>query len=171
MNNKKIYIILSFSGTFFAILIRLFTGKEYSHSSIALDKELNEMYSFGRLKPYNPFKGGFVHEGIHHGTFNRFKKTKAKILEIDVSEDDYNKLSDELTNFKNGVWKYNYLGVLLYPSKKAIHFKNRFYCSEFVKHMLDLTNTNFELPEVVKPYDFNSIENSNVIYEGILKNY
>ncbi len=171
MNNKKIYIVLSFTGTAPATLIRMFTRKKYSHSSIALDKELNEMYSFGRLNPYNPFKGGFVHEGIYRGTFNRFKKTKAKVLEIDVTEEDYNRISDEIASFKNGKWKYNYLGVLLYPLKKAIRFKNRFYCSEFVKHLLDLTNVDFALPEVVEPYDFNSIEKSNVIYEGILRKY
>ena len=171
MNNKKIYIILSFSGTFFARLIRLATLKKYSHSSIAFDKELNEMYSFGRLNPYNPFIGGFVHEGIYHGTFNRFKKTTAKILELDIPEDEYNKMLSEIDNFKSGSYRYNYLGVFLYPLKKAIHFKNRFYCSEFVKHMLDLTNIDFNLPEVVKPHDFNKITESNVIYEGILRNY
>ena len=173
MEKKKIYIVLSFTGTLFATFIRIVTGKEYSHSSISLDKDLNEMYSFGRLNPYNPFIGGFVHEGLYHGTFNRFKKTKAKILEIDVSEEEYNKLKDEIKSFNETKkdWKYNYLGIILYPFKKAIHFKNRFYCSEFVKHMLDLTNRNFKLPAVVKPHDFDNIEESNVIYEGVLRNY
>ena len=173
VNNKKIYIVLSFTGTLFATFIRIVTGKKYSHSSIALDRDLDEMYSFGRLNPYNPFIGGFVHEGIYRGTFNRFKRTTAKILEIDVTEEDYNKLIDEINSFKEtkSKWRYNYLGIVIYPFKKAIHFKNRFYCSEFVKHMLDLTTLDTKLPEVVKPHDFANIEESNVIYEGILRNY
>ena len=32
---------------------------EFSHVSISLDAQLNHMYSFGRLHPYNPFWGGF----------------------------------------------------------------------------------------------------------------
>ena len=64
-----------------SIIIRSLTGAEYSHVSLSLDKKLNKMYSFGRLNPYNPFIGGFVHEGINIGTFKRFKNTKTKIEE------------------------------------------------------------------------------------------
>ena len=61
---KKIYIVLTHSGTTLSKIIKGFTKDEFSHVSISLDKELNEMYSFGRLNPYNPFWGGFVHEYI-----------------------------------------------------------------------------------------------------------
>lgn len=39
-----------------------------NHVSIALDRELTEVYSFGRKQPDNPFIGGFVKEDIffHH---------------------------------------------------------------------------------------------------------
>ena len=53
-NKKKIYIVLTYSGTILSRIIRAYTGDEYSHVSIALDKDLEEMYSFGRLNPYNP---------------------------------------------------------------------------------------------------------------------
>ena len=52
---KKIYIVLTHSGTALSKIIKGFTKDEFSHVSISLDKELNEMYSFGRLNPYNPF--------------------------------------------------------------------------------------------------------------------
>ena len=61
---RKIYIVLSFTGTILSRIVRFYTRKEYSHVSIALDENLDEMYSFGRLNPYNAFIGGFVHEGI-----------------------------------------------------------------------------------------------------------
>ena len=70
---KKIYIILTHTGTTLSKIIKNYTKDEFSHVSISLDKDLNEMYSFGRLNPYNPFWGGFVHEGINFGTFKRFK--------------------------------------------------------------------------------------------------
>ena len=56
---KKIYIILTFTGTALSRIIKLSTKDEFAHASIALDSELKEMYSFGRLNPYNPFFGGF----------------------------------------------------------------------------------------------------------------
>ena len=54
---------------------------KWKSESISLDKELNTMYSFGRLKAYNPLHGGFVHEHVHSGTFKRFYKTKSMICE------------------------------------------------------------------------------------------
>ena len=61
---RKIYIVLTYTGTFLAKIIRFYTKKEYSHVSIALDEDLGRMYSFGRINPYNAFVGGFVREGI-----------------------------------------------------------------------------------------------------------
>ena len=91
---KNIYIILTRTGTILSGIIRGFTKDEYTHVSISLDRDLNKMYSFGRLNPYNPFIGGFVHEYIDKGTFKRFKNTKALILEIEVTNDQYKKIID-----------------------------------------------------------------------------
>ena len=68
----KIYIVLTYTGTVLSKIIKLYTHCEFSHVSISLDKNLEHMYSFGRLNPYNPFKGGFVQEPVDKGTFRRF---------------------------------------------------------------------------------------------------
>lgn len=52
---KEIYIVLTHTGTALSRMIKWFTKDEFTHSSIALDAELKQMYSFGRLNPYNPF--------------------------------------------------------------------------------------------------------------------
>ena len=70
---KKVYIILTNSGSLLSKVIKFYTKKEYTHVSISLDRGLRKMYSFGRLKAYNPFIGGFVHESKNHGPFKRFK--------------------------------------------------------------------------------------------------
>lgn len=59
---KKIYIIMSFTGTILSRIIKMYEHDKYCHVSISLDKKLNQMYSFGRLNPYNTFIGGLVHE-------------------------------------------------------------------------------------------------------------
>ena len=70
---KKIYIILTYTGTILSKIVKIYTRRENSHVSISLNEDLTKMYSFGRLNPYNPFSGGFVHEEIDKGTFKRFK--------------------------------------------------------------------------------------------------
>ena len=96
---KKIYIILTFTGTALSRLIKYYTKDEFAHVSISLDSELKEMYSFGRLNPYNPFWGSFVHEGINKGTFKRFRKTKAEIYSLTITEEQYKRVQRIITYF------------------------------------------------------------------------
>ena len=44
---KKLYIILTHTGTILSKIIRYLTKDEFSHVSIALDADLEKMYSFG----------------------------------------------------------------------------------------------------------------------------
>lgn len=55
MEEKKIYLLLTDTGTLFSKLIKCYTKKPYNHASIAFDGELSTVYSFGRKKPKNPF--------------------------------------------------------------------------------------------------------------------
>ena len=71
---KDIFIVLTSTGTTLSKIIKSYTKDEFAHISISLDRELQEMYSFGRLNPYNPFFGGFIREYIDKGTFKRFYK-------------------------------------------------------------------------------------------------
>ena len=92
---KKIYLILTHTGTTLSTIIKCYTKDEFSHVSIALDKELNTMYSFGRLRPSNPFIGGFVHEGIDFGTFKRFKNTQSEIYSLEIADNKYEKIKED----------------------------------------------------------------------------
>ena len=93
---KYIYIVLSHTGTILSRIIKLATGNEYTHSSIALNENLETMYSFGRLNPYNPFLGGFVQEGKSIGTFKRFKNTKVGVFKLEVTEKQYSELIENI---------------------------------------------------------------------------
>ena len=94
---KQIYIILTHTGTTLSKIIKSFTKDEFSHVSISLDINLEKMYSFGRTNPYNPFWGGFVHESVNSGTFKRFKRTKALIYSLEVTDKQY-EVIDRLIN-------------------------------------------------------------------------
>ena len=87
--SKKIYIVLTYTGTFMSKVIKIFTRAKYCHVSISLDEELTQMYSFGRLNAYNPFIGGFVHESLDEGTFKRFYKTETTIYTYAKADKNY----------------------------------------------------------------------------------
>lgn len=170
---KKIYIILTYTGTFLSKVIKCYTGDEFSHVSIALDTDLNQMYSFGRLNPYNPFYGGFVHERINKGTFKRFSKTTARIYSLEIEEEQYEKLKEEIRQIKKvrREYRFNTIGLLAVGFKVRIKRDNYFYCAEFVKHVLEQAEIEKDLPPLIRPDNFKKIENLKTEYEGLLKLY
>ena len=170
---KNIYIVLTRTGTILSGIIRGFTKDEYTHVSISLDRELNKMYSFGRLNPYNPFIGGFVHEYIDKGTFKRFKNTKTLILEIEVTNDQYKKIIDIIKYVKKNKekYKFNVTGMFLSAIKVKIRKRRSFYCAQFVKYLLDRAKVENNIEDTVRPENFKKLPNSKEIYKGLLRNY
>ena len=152
--------------------VKIYTRREYSHVSISLYEDLTKMYSFGRLNPYNPFSGGFVHEEIDKGTFKRFKKTKTKIYSLEISEEQYEKLESiiEQMKAKKNLYKFNVIGLLGIMLNVKIKREKYFYCAEFVKYVLEQSQV-LELPELVKPEDFEKVSGISEIYRGVLREY
>ena len=170
---KKIYIVLTYTGTVISKMIKKYTKDEFCHSSIALDRGLNEMYSFGRIYTFTPLIAGFVHENIHSGTFKKFYKTQAKVYAMKVTDEQYEKVKNILEEFKsqNKKYKFNMIGLCAAGINKKVHLKNYFYCAEFLKYVLDKAEIQTNLPEVVKPEHFKNIEGLEEIYSGLLRKY
>lgn len=172
---KKIYIILTHTGTILSRIIKYYTKDEFSHVSIALDSDLEEMYSFGRLNAYNPFWGSFVHEYINKGTFKRFKNTRAEVYSVFVTDEQYEKTQKVIAYFNSNKQKYrfNFIGLACVSIHKRVKRKNTFYCAEFVKHILKVsgvTEVN-ELPEIIRPEDFKKLNGIMLEYKGPLRKY
>lgn len=170
---KGIYIILTYTGTIPSKVIKVFTKDEFSHVSISLDVDLNEMYSFARLRKYNFFVAGFLHEKINEGTFKRFRKTKAKIYHLKVTDEQYGIIKDTIqsVNDNKEEYKFNILGLCAVSIHKKIKREHYFYCAEFVKYVLEKAGINTNLPDIVKPEDFKCLEGLEEIYSGILRKY
>ncbi len=171
---QKVYIVLSQTGTALSRVLKLFTRAPYNHSSIALDRDLDTMYSFGRLNPYNPFVGGFVEESPHAGTFKRFKNTRVMVLEAEVSPEALNEVGTLIREMlrERARYHYNYLGLLLAAIRVRWRQSNRYYCSEFVKAMaerLELDGVE-DIPPIVKPIDFLELSH-RIVYVGKLRDY
>ncbi len=172
---RKVYIVLTYTGTILSKLVKLYTHKEFSHVSISLDEKLDEMYSFGRLNPYNPFWGGFVHENKNKGTFKRFYKTKTRIYSIQVNEDQYESLKQLIKDIqdenKRKSYKFNMIGLIAVMFNLRIKRERGFYCAEFVKYCLEESNIELNLPDIIKPDDFNKILDVSEVYKGQLRDY
>lgn len=175
MKDRTIYILLSHSGSMFSKAINICTREPYTHASIALDENLMELYSFGRLYPYNPVIAGFVREDIINGTYKRFPNTRCKLYSLTISELQYAKLRKELEKFTNGnkKYRYNFLGVISAAFDYPLERENKYFCSQFVSKIL--INSGIPIvnkdPGLTAPMDFMEYSGLQLIYEGYLRGY
>lgn len=172
---KKIYIILSHSGSVFSKLINVYTKTNFTHVSIGLDIDLVQLYSFGRLRPYNPIIGGFVQEDILNGTYKRFPNTKCAVYSLNVNRDQYERLEKEIGRFKKNqnMYSYNLLGLLGVMLDRPIDRKYNYFCSQFVSEILLNSGINIiaKSPALTSPIDFIGCEELKEVYEGPIRDY
>jgi len=162
------------TGTRFSRVLRAATQKKYTHVSISLDKELNELYSFGRRNQYLPFIAGFVKEHPDKGVFRKFP-TECLIYEIEITDGEYSHLKDLLAVFMEDYrhYRYNFVALLLMSMNIPYNCKSHFVCSQFVAYLLTKSNVvDFNKAySLVRPEDFYNIRFKHEIYEGLLRDY
>ncbi|WP_232329083.1 hypothetical protein [Metabacillus litoralis] len=172
IGEKKIYILLTDTGTILNRLIKSYTKKTYNHASIAFDTELIEVYSFGRKTAKNPFIGGFVREDIHSVLFNQ---AYCAIFSLTITNHEYQKMYQYIQEIaaKKEHYRYNFIGLFGVLFKKPIKRKNAFFCSQFVASVLKeskVIDYDKDL-SLVEPSDLPHSENFQLIFEGRLKDY
>lgn len=165
---QQIYIIVSKTPTVLAKCIRLLTRTEYSHASISLDDSANNMLSFGRKFHWYPFLGGLVDEGKSIGFFKHFKNSKITIFEMKIENDKYDKLVSLINEFKSTreKYKFNILGMFFSGMKIPYGKSNKYFCSQFVAHLLQQSNIYDFKKDVrlVRPYELAKLPNTKIIY-------
>ena len=173
IKEKKVYVLLSDTGTILTRLIKSCTRKPYNHASIAFDVDLIEVYSFGRKTARNPFIGGFVREDIHSVIF---RQADCAIYSLTVTNAEFQQMHQYIQEIasKKENYRYNFIGLFGVLFKKPIKRKNAFFCSQFVATVLkeskviDLEEKDLSL---IKPSDLAYIANSQLIFEGGLYAY
>jgi hypothetical protein len=171
----NIYILVSHSGSNFSKVINAYTGDSYTHISIALDEELKEVYSFGRLHPYNPFLAGFVREDVEFGTFSRFPNTFCSVYSLKVEKTQRESIISEIGRFKSESYKYgyNFLGLFTALFDIPMPRKYNYFCSQFVSEVLlksgiPVTEKN---PGLTSPMDIMGYSKMQLLYTGYLNQY
>ena len=121
---KKIYIITTYTGTVLSYLIRKISKTPYAHVSIALNEELNPMYSFGRLNPKTPIFAGFVEEKIDEGLYAIRKNTMCRVYSLDVTDLQYNDIYNNIMFVSENRKKYDFIEMIEH-SKNQNRFVNK----------------------------------------------
>ncbi|MDQ0272302.1 hypothetical protein [Cytobacillus purgationiresistens] len=169
---KKIYLLLTDTGTWFTKCIKLYTKKTFNHASLALDHQFNHVYSFGRKRPHNPFIGGFVKENIRSPFFHH---TKCAIYSCSVSEEQLQQITNylEIIDTQKHKYRYNLLGLFAIIFNKNLERPHAFFCSQFVATLLEKGKiTGLTKPaSLITPHDLIQLPQLEVIYEGKLSNY
>lgn len=172
MGKRTIYFLFTDTGTNLSRAINFFTRASLNHVSISFDKELSEVYSFGRKSPRNPFIGGFVKEDIH-GEFLR--DANCAVYTFQATDEQCASILKNIKKIEaeKDSYRYNFIGLLGILFRMEIEREHAYFCSQFIATVMEETN----LLLLSKPYcfvtptDIRNQEGMQLIYEGVLGNY
>ncbi|MGI6358814.1 MAG: hypothetical protein ACOX2K_09015 [Bacillota bacterium] len=171
----ELYILLTNTYSLITRAIGLYTGEPYNHVSIGFDRNLSELFSFGRLQPRNPWIGGFVQEDVESGTFAYFKDTRCALYRMQVTPGQWQAVRDAVREFELQKEKYSFnaIGFAGVAAGYPIDRRYAYFCSQFVSTVLDRGGVRlFSKPcGLVTPADFQRCQRLTRVYEGKLSEY
>jgi hypothetical protein len=151
-----------------------FTGDRYTHSALALDENLEYMFSFGRRWARNPFIGCFKHESLNDDLYSSHSFLPGAVIQFSVSDEQYLGVTARLWKFLLDAHKfsYNYSGLIGNIIGKGRESRTKFFCSEFVYCVLHESGVcDARKPRyMIRPQDLMELGGA-LIFEGDLKAY
>ena len=166
-----VYIMLVHSGTAVSNAIKAVSHAEFSHAAISFDSSMDEMYSFARKDPRNPFIGGFRFESVGRGFYDN-KHCPYAVYVVPCTENQIKKMKKRLNYFIQNQSKFkfdfvglvkNYLGIVDNP-------EYRWFCSRFVADILNAgapkKNPYVEEPSLQDPDDFKNTDYATYVIGG-----
>jgi hypothetical protein len=171
--DRKLYVLLTDTGTVLTKIIKLYTKKPHNHASIVIDEHFNKVYSFGRRNPRNPFFAGFVEEDIRGGIF---RKADCAIYCITITEKQFQTVIGKINEMEENRddYRYNLIGLIAVMLNKEFDRKNAYFCSHFVATILKESGIDIKSQKplsLVTPDDIKESASLELIYEGKLSSY
>lgn len=169
---RKIYLLLTDTGTVLNRVIKSYTGKPYNHASIAFDAALTEVYSFGRKTERNPFIGGFVREDLCSVLF---RQAECAVYSLTVTKDQYQIMRRYVQEIyvQRERYRYNFIGLFGVMVQKPVERKHAFFCSQFVASVLKKGRVLYlgKDPSLLEPGELPYAGNFQLVYEGRVQDY
>jgi inositol transport system substrate-binding protein len=131
---RYIYVILLRYPDRFSKLFRFFSRSKYSHVSIGVSDSDWTFYSY-------VLKGFRREYPRKHPTF-KTQEIPCELYRIEVSEEKYHVARSVLENHatkRSGSCRFSYLGLLLCYMRINLPLKDRYFCSQFVSEILEIT--------------------------------
>ncbi|SMQ69018.1 hypothetical protein SAMN05444673_1730 [Bacillus sp. OV166] len=171
--SRKVYVLLTDTGTVLGKMIKLYTKKPLNHASIVIDEQFNKVYSFGRRNPRNPFFAGFVEENVRGGLF---RNADCAIYCITITEKQFQKMICKLRDMEDHKeeYRYNLIGLIAVMLNMEMTRKNAFFCSHFVAAILEESGIDIKSQKplsLVTPHDIKESAPLELIYEGKLSTF
>jgi hypothetical protein len=154
-------------------MVYFFTRGTYTHTSLAITPRTDEFYSYARRRLYNFLIAGMMKEDLHAFVFARFPESRCVLYEIDVTDEDYERIKAQIDFCMDNYGKatYSFIGAILTRLGIVWRRKYKFTCSQFVAECLDRTES-ITLPRnasLMRPHDFLELEGKRKIFEGKIK--
>lgn len=171
----KIYILLSRTGTWLSHILSIISGFQYMHTSISFDPNLDEMYSFGRIRPNNPFVGGFVKESLYEGVYTFSKNNACAVYSTTITAEQAELLKSEIQCFEMHPrsFHYNFLGFFFIPFRIRIERKHHYFCSQFITELfikIAILDQNIK-SSLTSPKDLINLLDLELEFKGLIKDY
>ncbi|CAM3581609.1 hypothetical protein GCM10007368_39300 [Isoptericola cucumis] len=170
----SIYVVLSRSSTVLSRTIRLATRDEFTHSALALDADLDLMFSFGRRRASNPFVGCFKRERLDDAFYRDMDRLPGVVLEVPVTERQREAICGHVAEIllDGHTYTYNAPGLVSGLLGRGAEDDRRFFCSEFVYDVLHRAGVcDLGVPRwKVRPQTLLNLP-GEVVFRGDLKQY
>ncbi|MBO0610508.1 hypothetical protein [Myceligenerans salitolerans] len=171
---RAVYVVLSRSSTVPSRLIGVVTGDRLTHAALALDPGLEYMFGFGRRSPANPLSGCFRRERLDDPLYERLGSLPGLVLEVPVTPVQHDAIRAQVEAFllDGHRYRYNFAGLLDHVTGRTREDAYRFFCSEFVYHVLYQAGVcDLRVPRgQVRPQTLLSLP-GRVVFDGDLLRY
>lgn len=172
-NKQEVYIVLTGTGTWLSRLIGCYTRAPLNHASIALDRSLREVYSFGRKKTTQPFSGGFVQEDFYGDPL--YRRADCAVYRCRVSADAFRAIQERIDRMmrEQHRYKYHVLGLLGVVLGRKFAKTDAYFCSHFVASVLEEAGVKAvrKPAHFVTPGDFAESPFVEEVYRGEVTRY
>jgi hypothetical protein len=148
--------LLTDTGTGFSKVSKAITGDPYNHVSLALDSDLEYVYTYALVTTANGRKGGLKRESV-----DMLKGARYSLYEMSLTQDMYRKLIARLNHLEDNVSQtgYNHWGLINTLLGKEIFASAAevMICSQFLASVMADVGVEFfkgRARSTLKPYDF-----------------
>ncbi len=172
---RKIYILISQTGTLFSRGLKWYTEQPYNHSAISTDKHFPVFWTFARKWSRLPVPGCFIKEEFNKGTYALFPNTDCIVIAFETDDEKaeiVDSILDEHINSKKK-YGYNYLTILstILLGKSIVSKSHRRTCMEFVAYVLSesMIHTFDKKLQMIHPMDVVKEFSQNTVYKGKMR--